>query len=563
MKNILFTLTALFLALSTSSQISFTTLPKSNQLYPRDPATGQATPVISGTVNFAGTPYDKIYLKLYRNNIFQNSYSQPLSYSQGVANFSLSFPIAAELANYKIKIYATTGGNLTLVTSVDSIVAGDAFIITGQSNAAAGAVYGFANDDNKNSFIRVYGSGSISGYTPEWFEANGDIWDGGGDGNCGQWGLRLAKDLLDEYNIPVAIFNGANSGQPISWFQRNDANPQDQNTNYGRLLRRVTETSFLNNIRAVFWYQGESNSFGTTTISYKNSFNDLNNDWVDDYPGYEHLYIIQIKQGCGAGKTGVSKIQEAHRELAAEISNASVYATNGTNQASDKCHYGYKTGYKVTGDNLYRIINRDLYGGPDAANIESPYVISAVQSAPSQITLYFKNTGDAYYWTNGTEKDFKLEGSTVTVIIGTVSGSSVILTLSATPVSFTGLSYLGHQGPGSPTIRNSNDLGLVSFRLFPVTPFSPKLGVQSEPAVSFYPNPATEETTLRFQLIEQTEVTISIYESSGRKVLEKNTGNINEGWHTQTINLSELSQGLYMIALQMGNNIIRKQLIIE
>ncbi len=563
MKKLLLTLNSLLVAGISVAQVSFTTLPKAGEIYPRNVITNIGNPIVAGTVLSAASPYDAMKVKLYRNNIFQATYTQVLSYQQGIANFSLTFPIVSELANYKIEAYGSINGSLTLIASVDSLLAGDAFIITGQSNAAAGAVFGFGNADNKNSFIRVYGSGSSYGYTPEWFEANGDIWDGGGNGNCGQWGLRLAKDLLDAHSIPIALFNGANSGQPISWFQRNDLDPQDQNTNYGRLLSRVTETGFLNDIRAIFWYQGESNSFGTSTATYKSSFNSLNSDWLSDFPNYGHLYIIQIKQGCGATKTGVNKIQEAHRELAQEIANASIYASNGTNQASDICHYPYNKGYKITGDNMFNIVNRDIYGGPSNANIESPYVISAVQTASNQITLNFKNTADTYTWTNGTEKDFILSGSNVNIISGVVSGSSIILTLSGTPLSFTGLSYLGHKGIGSPTIRNLNGLGLVGFRLLTVTPFSPKLYAAKEEPLSIYPNPAAGQTMLSFQLTSETSLIISVYNVIGTKVFENNNPNVDAGLQIETLDLKGLAKGIYIVQIKTDDNSLRQKLIIE
>lgn len=177
--------------------------------------------------------------------------------------------------------------------------------------------------------------------------------------------------------------------------------------------------------------------------------------------------------------------------------------------------------------------------------------------------MNFKNSGDSYTWINGCENDFKLEGSNVAISSGVVSGSSVILTLSATPASYTGLSYSGHQGAGSPTIRNLNGLGLVGFRLFPVTPFAPKLSEREEALFSVYPNPVAAHGILTVQLTDEAPVTISIYDLNGRKVREYLDGNIGQGAHNLSINLTGLSKGMYNIVAETNHDIGHQKLIVE
>ncbi len=49
----------------------------------------------------------------------------------------------------------------------------------------------------------------------------------GQSGSVGQWAIRMGRRIVDTYKVPVALVNGAHGGQPISFFQRNDANPDD------------------------------------------------------------------------------------------------------------------------------------------------------------------------------------------------------------------------------------------------------------------------------------------------------------------------------------------------
>ena len=77
----------------------------------------------------------------------------------------------------------------------------------------------------QNDYLRVYSGGYTNSSSvlsdDQWYYAQGDGNENSG-GNAGQWGLALAKMLKDQLNIPIAIFNGAHGGQPISFFNRPD-----------------------------------------------------------------------------------------------------------------------------------------------------------------------------------------------------------------------------------------------------------------------------------------------------------------------------------------------------
>ena len=92
-----------------------------------------------------------------------------------------------------------------------------------------------ANGD-QSDFIRVYASGTQSpGYllnNLRWFIGQGD---GHRDtqGNTGQWGLSLARHIVDNEQIPVCIFNGARGGWDLTRFYKDHDDPENIHTNYG------------------------------------------------------------------------------------------------------------------------------------------------------------------------------------------------------------------------------------------------------------------------------------------------------------------------------------------
>ncbi len=200
-----------------AENVQFITLPLHKQVYPRNIKTNTGNAVIKGTVS--NNAYSSIRIKKYRENVLQQQYDQSLDLSGNAAPFLFNISIKAELANYRLEVFGVNNNDEVLLETADSLLAGEAFIIQGQSNAVAGRFGGFpSNPENQSSFIRVWGSAS-GGYRKNWYTANGDV-DQYVNGNAGQWGLRLARLLMDKEKIPIVIFNGANGGQPIDYFQK-------------------------------------------------------------------------------------------------------------------------------------------------------------------------------------------------------------------------------------------------------------------------------------------------------------------------------------------------------
>ena len=153
--------------------------------------------------------YENIIVEFLRNGTIVNTYNQQLSYNQDLAEFNIEIPILAELAKYRVKVYFSNDGTNFLVKDVDDLVAGDVYIVQGQSNAVATSYSGSSNA-YLNDYLRVYSGGYTSSSSvindDQWYYAQGDGNENSG-GNAGQWGLALAKMIKDEFNIPIAVFN--------------------------------------------------------------------------------------------------------------------------------------------------------------------------------------------------------------------------------------------------------------------------------------------------------------------------------------------------------------------
>ncbi len=76
-------------------------------------------------------------LYVYRDGNWINSYTATLTYVNGTASYTFSVQIPAERNNYRFALYGATRWSENHIRTANNVVAGDAYIIQGQSNAVA------------------------------------------------------------------------------------------------------------------------------------------------------------------------------------------------------------------------------------------------------------------------------------------------------------------------------------------------------------------------------------------------------------------------------------------
>jgi hypothetical protein len=451
--------------------VAFVHCPKPLQLYPRSLGTTQANVLIQGAVT--SSDCTQISVSVTRSGVAYTNLMQSLTYTAGQAEFSFSVPIVAELADYDFTVQVIRDSIDYTVATVTNVVAGDVFLINGQSNAEARSFNGSANG-NQSNWLRSYGCrSSTNSYVQAdatWHLAEGDAWHG--PGAVGQWGLRMGRMLVESNAIPVCIINHAEGGQPISYFQRNDSDPDDLTANYGQLLYRVRQASLTNAVRAILWYQGESDN--GNGIVHENGFLEMYRRWLSDYPAVEKVYVCQLHVGCGQFvSVWPAELRNRQRLWPDTYSNIVVMSTTGLPQRTeDYCHYAYDTGYRVLGEQLSRLVLRDLYGATQPSQIAPPNIEFAYFSDPTgtNVTIVTRNSEDQLTLDSGARADFRLEGgvlTNVTVLAANASGNVIQLTFSMDARLATGISYSGHIG-GAPYITNSLGIGLLSFHNQPI-----------------------------------------------------------------------------------------------
>ncbi|MBT5447283.1 MAG: hypothetical protein HOK87_07895, partial [Flavobacteriaceae bacterium] len=421
--------------------------------------------------------YSEVYVELYKNNSLLETYNQELSFSSDQASFEINIEINSELSKYSVKTYAINNSEVGIIKEAEDIVCGDVFIVQGQSNAEAPS-YNGSSISYENDFIRVYGNGTSSSSSVinnnQWYYGQGDG-NSGTNGNTGQWGLVLAKKLVDELNIPIAIFNGAHGGQPISFFQRPANYQSSTNSNYGRLYYRLNKSGLKSYVRGVLWSQGEADSFsgGLTTEQYKNEFENLVGFWQEDYPSIEQYYIFQTRDcDCGTSQSGRVKIKEAQRQLAVNNANISIMPTTGMTTHTDNCHYPFTNGYEKFGTRIFKPVLDNIYSVEYSEEINAPMVTDIQLSSSNGLNIIITtnaeslmiNTQDTATLLEKISEDFVLTNANNVSIIGVeVQGSSIILMLDGDPGADTIISLYGRHDDLEDNITNSSGIELVCF----------------------------------------------------------------------------------------------------
>lgn len=466
--------------------VVFGELPKDMQLYARDENNMAEVPV-SGIIEIPG--WNHMSLVTLRNNERIDYKKDTLNYgNKTAAAFSMKSKIKAEMADYSFEVYACNEQDSVLIVRRNEVVAGDFFLISGQSNAAA-TIFGDWSSKYCRTIARTPdGDPSILPGDTLWTNA---AWSWT---YVGAWGLEFQKTVLENEGIPTCVINGSLPGKKIKDFSdRNAADPASF-TLYGSLLKKV-KVARATRIRAFIWMHGEQEVFENIE-GYAAQYDTLYNYWKQDYPEVEQFLVIQtnliiLKKNIPNPVAGeIRDFLRRTKYLYPKTDHFSAIGTPGW----DGVHYN-RSGYEEFGRLLYRFLAPTLYGSHNTDNVRSPDIKRAFYSSAekNKITLVF-DEGQTLKWAadsivNGQDgkplvlslKDFfYLDGNEKKSAFkaGTAEGNRVTLELKS-PSQAKKISYLPSFYPDNlpliepfsldiailtgPFVRNKNGLGAFSF----------------------------------------------------------------------------------------------------
>lgn len=425
--------------------VRFGKLPQNYQLYPRGADNNAGVP-IAGVVDAPGWKY--VSVVVVRNG-------QPYQYRKASVRyganakgvFSTEATIKAELANYDFKVFLCSDRDSTLLVTRTSVVSGDVYILSGQSNST-----GFFGESDTSMFCRTFGTitDNLNNFPYNaadtlWTLSNMHSYKNG----VGAMGFEIQKQLMDKSGIPNCLINaGYHWSSAYSHSLRTENNPTDFTTGYGRMLYRAQKAGVADAVKAYIFRQGETEAYGEGG-NWEGHFDVLYKNLKKDFNNLEKLYVFQIDIIYWASLVG-PLIRDYQRRLPDIYPDITSIATVGT-AGFDGLHYN-RDGNKQGGVELSRLMLRDFYASADTVNIASPDLKKAFynSSEKKSITLVFDEGQqlkypDPYNHPNGPVLNLKdffyLDHQAGAVTAGRAEGNRIILDLKTTQNAAT-LNYL-------------------------------------------------------------------------------------------------------------------------
>jgi len=370
---------------SFAQDIRYLETPENLQLYARD-NTDSASVLVHGEIS-ADIRYDKIELKVFKDNELFNVVESKLDKK----HFRTETKIDAGLHLFRFEMHFKKGNTESVEIIADSVVCGDAYIVTGQSNShASSSLCTFSSPYCRSFGVKTgYESYNDEDKQVRWGMASGNCPDLKGVGGwfkknpygVGIWGMELARLIVEKHKIPVCVINGGSGSSSI---EENMLYPEKPSleTSFGRLAYRVNQAGLKNNIKAIFWHQGETNSDERYKI-YASQFDILYTDWKRVYTGLEKIYMFQLHPGCGGEFQ--SEMREIQHQNSLRYKDVEIMSTTGV-IGHDGCHF-LTEGYYEFAQRILPLVSRDFYCEELSSIITPPKLLNAYYQSAKEIVL--------------------------------------------------------------------------------------------------------------------------------------------------------------------------------
>jgi hypothetical protein len=138
-------------------------------------------------------------------------------------------------------------------------------------------------------------------------------------------------------------------------------------------------------------------------------------------------------------------------------------STNGLTTHTDSCHFPFTGGYETHGLNVFRQVQREIYGSPDTSAIDAPNPSSVEIIAGNRLRINLRKADAGIIVESAALADFRLNGSPAVLLSAAVTSTAIELQYDRPLTGATSLDYLAHIGSTPGWVRNSNGVGLLAF----------------------------------------------------------------------------------------------------
>jgi hypothetical protein len=291
--------------------------------------------------------------------------------SQNWQNFSINKTNFTKSFNFNVgqgSIILRNLNNFSQNYSVNNITIGDIYVIAGQSNHEGRALEPQYLNESNNFKTFVYKEDD------SWSLANDKMDTGSGPGSPFP---ILANYLDQQFKIPVIYITTATGGTSIKVWQKGDNTPYG----YDNMFNQIKEaTNNQNKVKAVLFYQGETDSYKSSFLGYENyklSLNNMVNSMKNDFES-EFIFIGQIGSVAAASSFTLDSIRQAQIESWDNSNISAGVTTYDIGVLVDNLHFRRNHEVEIFAKRWFSVIN-DTYTGGDGRGpkIESVYINSS------------------------------------------------------------------------------------------------------------------------------------------------------------------------------------------
>lgn len=270
--------------------------------------------------------------------------------------------------------------NVNILATKNYIGVGDIYVVAGQSNASG---RGKTNQVYSHATLKA----SLFGNDDVWKELKDPH-----DKNINQVDVVssdplakgsfvpiLATHFLADQNIPIAFIPASMGATSIDvWGPTSEL--------YLSMKRRVDAVG--GKIKAVLWFQGESDSSVAAVVGYVDQLNELVDSIYTDFGGAKTV-IGMLGSATPTGE-GRSLVRMAQKEVIETnphaVQGPAMYDVNIDNEGCDGTHFCSDADLAIFGERWWRALDKEFYGGSDGFG---PQLVES--------TLYYSKPENAVY----------------------------------------------------------------------------------------------------------------------------------------------------------------------
>ncbi len=140
---------------------------------------------------------------------------------------------------------------------------------------------------------------------------------------------------------------------------------------------------------------------------------------------------------------------------------------------------------------------------------------------------------------------------------GTTAGATIGTTADGIPQTC----FLYDAGANPPTWYYTTNTPMVRMNLDPA---SNNVGLEEQSLLfgaEVYPNPATDNASVRYIMGAASDVTIEVKDMTGKVIASFNEGTKAEGSHVLNVNTAAFAEGVYYVTIESGKSLVTKKLV--